>query len=93
MQYVGVAELKNKTANTVEQAQTDVVIVTKHGKPVAVLTSMFSYEAIQVQLQAMAYLVNNPEVAKKFLEDYEKVRRGDLNGFVDFNYDPKDSNE
>ncbi len=79
MEYVGVTELKKRTRETIEKTQHNMVMVMKSGKPVAVLISVTSFKA----MQAMMTLAKDSEALKQFVDDHQKVREGDLSGFVD----------
>ena len=76
---VPISDLRRQTSRIIRtlQEEGDVVYITQHGRPAAVLVEYEQYEALLAQLEDLADLASLEAAADEPERDYEAGGRGD----------------
>lgn len=77
MKYMTVSEARKNVLGVAEEPEQ--TVLTRNGKPVAVLMPIREYRA----MRAMMKLYARSELAEQVLRDHLRVQRGDLDGFIE----------
>lgn len=78
MAYVTISAARNKIPELAKAPEP--TVLTQHGEPVAMLLPIREYRAMQALLKLAAH----PERLAHVVSTHQRVQRGELDGFVEF---------